>query len=86
MARYNPYNIQLQISRMFASGQSVFATIKVQDWLKERQQDPKDYDITFRQKPAAPESNQIIAIDIELRRKDGNPVEQWLLKELNQQA
>lgn len=86
MARYTPYNIQLQITRMFQSGQSFFAAIKVQDWLKERQEDPTAYDIIFHQKPAAPGSNQIIAVDIELRRKDGKPVEEWLLQELNNQS
>lgn len=86
MARYTPYNIQLQITRMFQSGQSFFAAIKVQDWLKERQEDPTAYDIIFHQKPAAPGSNQIIAVDIELRRKDGKPVEEWLLQELNNQT
>lgn len=86
MARYTPYNIQLQITRMFQSGQSFFAAIKVQDWLKERQEDPTVYDIIFHQKPAAPGSNQIIAVEIELRRKDGKPVEEWLLQELNNQT
>ncbi len=86
MARYTPYNIQLQITRMFQSGQSFFAAIKVQDWLKERQEDPTAYDIIFHQKPAAPGSNQIIAVEIELRRKDGKPVEEWLLQELNNQS
>jgi len=86
MARYTPYNIQLQITRMFQSGQSFFAAIKVQDWLKERQEDPTAYDIIFHQKPAAPGSNQIIAVEIELRRKDGKPVEEWLLQELNNQT
>jgi hypothetical protein len=71
---------------MFQSGQSFFAAIKVQDWLKERQEDPTAYDIIFHQKPAAPGSNQIIAVEIELRRKDGKPVEEWLLQELNNQT
>lgn len=83
MPRFQPYNIQLQVTRMFAEGQSFFATLKVQDWLKERNQDPAQYDIIFHQKPAPPGSKKVIAIDIELRRKDGLPVDAWLLQELN---
>lgn len=86
MGRLNPYTLQMQITRMFAEGQSFFATIKVQDWLKERNQNPADYDIIFHQKPAPPGSNQVIAVEIELRRKDGQPVDPWLQQEANRHA
>lgn len=86
MGRLNPYTLQMQINRMFAEGQSFFATIKVQDWLKERNQNPADYDIIFHQKPAPPGSNQVIAVEIELRRKDGQPVDPWLQQEANRHA
>lgn len=86
MGRLNPYTLQMQINRMFAEGQSFFATVKVQDWLKERNQNPVDYDIIFHQKPASPGSNEVIAVEIELRRKDGQPVDPWLQEEANRHA
>ncbi len=86
MGRLNPYTLQMQITRMFAEGQSFFATVKVQDWLKERNQNPADYDIIFHQKPAPPGSNEVIAVEIELRRKDGQPVDPWLQEEANRHA
>jgi hypothetical protein len=86
MARINPYTIRLQVTRMFQEGQSFFATIKVQDWLRERQQDPADYEILFHKKPAPPGSREVIAIEIELRRRDGKPVEAWLQEEVNLSA
>ena len=86
MGRLNPYTLQMQITRMFAEGQSFFATIKVQDWLKERNQNPADYDIVFHQKPAPPGSNKVIDVEIELRRKDGQPVDPWLQQEANRHA
>jgi len=39
----------MQITRMFEQGQSIFATTKVQDWLKERNHNPADYEIIFHQ-------------------------------------
>jgi hypothetical protein len=86
MPRQNPYNIQMHISRMFRDGQSFFASIKVQEWLKERNQDPADYDIIFHKVPAAPGSGLVEAIQIELKRKDGNPVDEWITEQLNQSA
>jgi hypothetical protein len=86
MGRLNPYNLQLQITRMFAEGQSFFATTKVQEWLKERNHNPADYDITFRQKPAPPGSKEVMVVEIELRRKDGQPVDPWLQEQANLQA
>ncbi len=86
MPRHNPYDLQMQITRLFEQGQSMFATIKVQDWLRERQEDPANYDILFHQKPAPPGSGATIAIDVELRRKDGHPVEPWLQQQLDRQS
>ena len=86
MGRLNPYTLQMQITRMYEQGQSFFAKMKVQDWLQERNQDPADYDIIFYQKPAPPGSANIIAIEIELRRKDGQPVDPWLQEQANLHA
>ncbi len=83
MPKFEPYTIQLQITRMFAEGQSFFAPIKVQDWLRAHNQDPANYEISFHQHPAPPGSGRIIDIEIELRRKDGEPVDPWLLEEIN---
>lgn len=85
MARFSPYTLQMQITRMFIEGQSFFATTKVQDWLRERGQDPQSYEIRFHKKPAPPGSQEVFAIDIELRRRDGQPVDPWLLEQLEQQ-
>ncbi|AKG20302.1 hypothetical protein [Calothrix sp. 336/3] len=86
MGRLNPLSLQMQITRMFEQGQSLFAITKVQDWLKEKNQNPADYDILFRQKPAPPGSQKVIAIEIELRRKDGQPVDPWLQEQANLQG
>jgi hypothetical protein len=83
MAQQNPHSIQLQINRMFESGQSLFAKTKVEDWLKQRSEDPADYDILFNKQPAPVGSREVIAITIELRRKDGQSVDPWLLDQLN---
>jgi hypothetical protein len=83
MPRLNLYSLSMQISRMFEQGQSLFCTIKVQDWLKQRNENPNDYDIIFHKKPAPPESGLINMIEIELRRKDGQPVDPWLQTEVN---
>lgn len=83
MPRLNLYSLSMQISRMFDQGQSLFCTIKVQDWLRQRNRDPNDYDIIFHEKPAPPESGLIKMIEIELRRKDGQPVDPWLQAEVN---
>ncbi len=83
MARLNIYSLSMQISRMFEQGQSFFCAIKVQDWLRERNENPDDYDILFHEKPAPPGSGLIIMREIELRRKDGKPVEAWLQEDIN---
>ncbi|MBE9050699.1 hypothetical protein IQ243_09785 [Nostocales cyanobacterium LEGE 11386] len=83
MGRINPYTLQMQITRMFEQGQSFFAITKVQDWLKERKHNPQDYDIIFHQKPAPPGSKEVMVVEIELRRKDGEPVDPWLQEQVN---
>lgn len=83
MPRFNPYSLQLQLTRMYEQGQSFFATMKVQDWLKERNEDPNAYDIVFHQKPAPPGSGKVMVVEVELRRKDGQPVDTWLQEEVN---
>lgn len=86
MGRLNPYTLQMQITRMFEQGQSLFATIKVQDWLKERNQNPADYEIIFHQKPAPPGSKEVMVVEIQLRRRDGEPVDPWLQEQANLHA
>lgn len=68
---------------MFEQGQSFFATTKVQDWLRERQEDPNAYEIIFHQQPAPPNSNSVMVVEVELRRRDGQPVDPWLQAEVN---
>lgn len=86
MGRLNPYTLQMQITRMFEQGQSLFATMKVQDWLKERNQNPADYEIIFHQKPAPPGSKEVMVVEIQLRRRDGEPVDPWLQEQANLHA
>ena len=83
MPQHNPHSIQLQISRMFESGQSLFATTKVADWLTQRNENPVDYEIIFDKIPAPVGSRSVTAIQVKLRRKDGEPVDEWLLDQLN---
>lgn len=83
MPRFNPYTLQMQLSRMFEQNQGMFATMKVQDWLKERGEDPAAYEIVFHEKPAPPDSGLVIAIEVELKRRDGQPVDPWLQQEVN---
>lgn len=83
MSQHNPHSIQLQINRMFESGQSLFAKTKVDDWLKQRNEDPFDYDIIFNKIPAPVGSGAIMIVQVELQRKDGAPVDEWLLAQLN---
>ncbi len=44
MPRINPYTLQMQLTRMFEEGQSFFLTTKVQDWLREHNEDPNAYE------------------------------------------
>jgi hypothetical protein len=83
MAQHNPHSIQLQINRLFESGQSLFAKTKVEDWLKQRNENPADYEIIFTKQPAPVGSRAVMAIAVELHRTDGQPVDEWLLAQLN---
>jgi hypothetical protein len=83
MSKYSPYNIQMQVSRMFQDGQAMFASIKVQDWLKDRNENPADYNIIFNKMPAPPGSREVQVVEIVLQRKDAEPVAPWLLEQLN---
>ncbi|MEM9215878.1 MAG: hypothetical protein AAGD25_16235 [Cyanobacteria bacterium P01_F01_bin.150] len=86
MARLNPHTLQMQITRMFEHGQSMFAVTKVQDWLRERGEDPSVYVITFHEEPAPPSSNLVKMITIQLERTDDIPVDEWLQSEVNRHA
>jgi hypothetical protein len=86
MARHNPYTLQMQISRMFDEGQALFAETKVRDWLRERNEDANAYDIIFHEQPAPPKSGLVKVVEIELRRRDGQPVDAWLQQEINRHA
>lgn len=86
MGRINPYTLQMQITRMFAEGQSFFALTKVQDWLREHNQNPLEYDIFFHKRPAPPGSKEVMVIEIELKRKDGQGVDPWLQEQANLHA
>jgi hypothetical protein len=68
---------------MFQEGQSFFAANKVQDWLEQRNENPADYEIAFNKQPAPVGSREVIKVTIQLRRKDGQPVDEWLLSQLN---
>ena len=82
----NPFTVRMQVARMFEQGQSLFAEIKVQDWLRERNHNPKDYLIRFHQKMAPVGSTSLLTIEIELIRKDGQSVDEWLQQEINRQS
>ena len=83
MARINPHTLQMQISRMFEQGQSFFVEVKVQDWLREHNENPNDYEIIFHKQPAPPNSGLVEVVEIELRRRDGKPVDSWLQEQIN---
>jgi hypothetical protein len=82
----NPFTVRMQVARMFEQGQSLFAEIKVQDWLRERNHNPKDYLIRFHQKMAPVGSTSSLTVEIELLRKDGQPVDEWIQQEINRQS
>lgn len=83
MPRINIYSLSMQISRMFDRGESMFCTIKVRDWLQQHNCNPDDYDIFFHEKPAPPDSGLIVFREIDLRRKDGTPVDPELIEDIN---
>ncbi len=82
MARFSPYSLHLQISRALEQGQAFFCPLIVQDWLRDRRYDPEDYHIEICQQPAPPGSGRIIDATVRLTRKDGTPVDSWLLEQL----
>jgi len=86
MPQINPFTIRMQITRMFEQGQSLFAELKVQDWLKERNHNPTDYVIRFHQKMAPVGSVSSVLVEIELTRKDGQPMDEWLQQEINRHS
>jgi hypothetical protein len=86
MGRLNPYTLSMQISRMFEQGQSLFCTLKVQDWLRERNEDPNAYEIIFHPSAAPSGTKTTLNVHIELRRRDGQPTDPWLQQEVNRQA
>mgnify|MGYP003495280532 CR=1 FL=1 len=86
MPQINPFTLRLQVNRLVEQGQPMFAEIKVQDWLKERGHDPKDYDIILIPKMPEPGSKAASLVGIELRRRDGQPVDEWLQAEANRHA
>ena len=86
MARLNPYCLSIEITRMFQQGNAIFALPKVEAWLKDRQQDPSDYEILFHEEMAPPSSPDPMVIRIELVRRDGQPVDPWLQEEVNLQS
>ncbi|MBP0020054.1 MAG: hypothetical protein J7647_21185 [Cyanobacteria bacterium SBLK] len=83
MARINPYTLRMQVTRMFEQGQSMFCTLKVRDWLLERNEDPDEYEIIFHQKPAPPGAVEAMIVEIELKRKDGEVTDPWLVEQVN---
>ncbi len=83
MARLNPYSLSMQITRMFEQGQSFFAESKVQEWLREHQQDPSEYSIQFVQEMAPVGATEVMRMRIQLTRRDSQPVDPWLEEEAN---
>ncbi len=73
----------MQITSLFTTGQSFFAIPKVQQWLRERNHNPDEYEIIFHEKIAPPGSEAAMIIEVELQRKDGQPVDTWLQEEVN---
>ncbi|KGF71951.1 hypothetical protein DO97_14120 [Neosynechococcus sphagnicola sy1] len=86
MSRHNPYTLQMQITQLFEQGQSFFATIRVQDWLRDRNEDPSLYEILFHEKSVPSGVKATKLIEIELRRRDGQAIDPWLQQEINRQV
>jgi len=55
---------------------------EIQDWLRQRHEDPAAYEMNLRQQLAASGSNRTV-FEIELRRRDGQPVNLELQQALN---
>jgi hypothetical protein len=86
MARFSPYSLELQITRLFKDGQSFFATSKVEQWLMERGENPQNYTISFTKQTAPTGSELPFLIKTELKRRDGQAVEDWLIQQLQERA
>ena len=86
MARFSPYSLELQITRLFKDGQSFFATSKVEQWLMERGENPQNYKIMFTKQTAPTGSELPFLIKTELQRRDGQAVEDWLIQQLQENA
>jgi hypothetical protein len=84
MARFSPYSLQLQLTRLFRDGQSFFALSKVEEWLLAKGEDPLGYVISFRQQPAPTGSELPFLIEVQLKRRDGQPVDDWILEQLKE--
>ena len=86
MARFSPYSLQLQLTRMFRDGQSFFAVSKVEQWLLEKGEDPLGYQISFQKQPAPAGSEMPYLIEVQLKRRNGKPVDEWILEQLQERA
>jgi hypothetical protein len=86
MARFSPYSLQLQLTRLFRDGQSFFAVSKVEQWLLDKGEDPQKYLISFLQQPAPADSEMPYLIEVQLKRRDGQPVDDWILEQLKERA
>lgn len=85
MARFSPYSLQLQLTRLFRDGQSFFAVSKVEQWLIEKGEDPLSYLISFQKQPAPKDSEMPFLIEVQLKRRDGQPVDPWVLEQIKEQ-
>ncbi len=56
--------------------------LEIQAWLQQHNQDPAGYEINLHQKPAPSEPNRV-RVEIELRCRDGQPVDPGLQKAVN---
>lgn len=83
MARFNPHSLRMELTRMVEQGQVFFALPRIETWLQERQLDPTEFDIGFIEEMAPPDSGYIKLIRVDLKRRDGQPVDPWVLEELN---
>jgi hypothetical protein len=86
MARFSPYSLQLQLTRLFRDGQSFFAVSKVEQWLMDKGEDPQKYLISFVQQPAPEGSEMPYLIEVQLKRRDGQPVDNWILEQLKERS
>ena len=83
MARLNPYSLRMELTRMVEQGQVFFTIPRVEDWLREHHLDPTEYDIGLVEEMAPPESGRVKLIRVDLKRRDGQPVDPGVLEEIN---